>query len=149
MSYTRPKVSEFKCYFTRDFPYQPVNLTPDLNLYIQDSDIRRAQGEAEFTANESLFSTQELFDVGFNYITAHYLAMNLNNSSQGVAGSFNFQESSKGVGSVSQSFAIPQTITDNPSYSWLMKTSYGAYYLFLIYPYLIGNVGVVAGATKA
>lgn len=142
MAYTRPTVADFKAYFSRDFPYNA-----DPNIGITDADITKAQGEANFNINEGLFSSQANFNIGFNYLTAHYLTVDIKASSQGIYGSFNWPEQSKSVGSVSQSFSIPQRILDNPMFSFYTTSPYGAKYLNLILPQLSGQIFTVAGRT--
>lgn len=137
-----PSVSDFKAFFSRDFPYLSTSET------VMDADITRALTEASAYVNESLFSTQALFTTAFLYMTAHCLVTNLRASSQGLSGSYSWLESSKSVGSVSQSFAIPESITTNPVYAMYCKTTYGAKYLSLVLPLLHGNMGIAEGTTQ-
>lgn len=143
MAYTVPTVSDFKNYFSRDFPYGSSNDT------VKNTDIQRAMGEAAFSFNEGLFTSQANYDIGFLLLTAHYLVMDLRASSQGIAGQYSWLENSKSVGSVSQSFAIPQRVLDNPEFSMLSKTNYGAKFLALLLPQLVGQVFTVCGRTSA
>ena len=138
-----PTVAEFKAQFYRDFPY---GSTPDT---VMDADIQKALVEADFIVNPALFSTQESFSFAFNYAAAHYLVMDFKNSSQGLGSSFNWIESSKSVGSVSQGFSIPDLIMKNPQLAYFSKTGYGAKYLSLILPLTFGNIGIAEGATLA
>lgn len=141
MAYTQPTVTDFKAYFTRDFPYGTTNDT------VLNSDITKAMGEANFSFNEALFSSQTNYTIGFLYLTAHYLVIDLRNSSQGLAGTYAWLETSKSVGSVSQGFSIPQQILDHPILAMLSKTPYGAKYLELISPSLVGQIFSSCGAT--
>jgi hypothetical protein len=75
------------------------------------------------------------------------LVLNIRSSSQGINGQFNFLQQTKSVGAVSEGFAIPQRILDNPYFSMLTKTNYGAEYLQLLLPQLAGQMFVVAGTT--
>ncbi len=143
MAYTFPTVADFKNYFVRDFPYGA-----DPTTSILDSDITKAMGESKFNFVARFFSSQENFNIGFYYLTAHYLVIDLRASSQGIAGQFSWNESSKSVGSVSQSFSIPQRILDDPNFAWLTKTNYGAKYLMLIFPQLAGQMFSVCGRTN-
>lgn len=136
-----PTVAEFKAQFYRDFPY---GSTPET---VMDADIQKALVEADFIVNPTLFSTQESFSFAFNYAAAHYLVMDFKNSSQGLGSSFNWIESSKSVGSVSQGFAIPDSIMAHPQLAYFSKTGYGAKYLSLILPLTYGNIGIAEGAT--
>lgn len=145
MAFKKPSVDDFKEYFFRDFPY-----TADGDLTgVTDQDICKAQGEANINFNESLFSDQKTFSICFNYLTAHYLVTDLQNSSQGISGQYTWLESSRSVGSVSVSSSIPQRILDNPEFSMLSKTTYGAKFLALVLPLLSGQLFTVAGRTHA
>lgn len=140
--YNRPTIPDFKSFFSRDFPYGIDPLTS-----VTDNDISRAMIEAEVVVNETLFISQESFTVGFEYLTAHYLVTALRASSQGVAGRFDFLTSSKSVGSVSVSSAIPDSILANPLYSFYTSTNYGMSYLMMIYAQLVAPIYTVEGAT--
>lgn len=143
MAYTRPTIQEFKDHFSRDFPYNP-----DPNLGVTDQDITRAMAEAEASMNESIIPTQSIFNLAFLYLTAHFLVIDLRAASQGVEGSFSWITASKSVGSVSESFAVPQKIQDSPLLSMFTKTNYGAKYLHMLLPYLVGRIFSVCGRTQ-
>lgn len=140
--YNHPTIAEFKAYFTRDFPYGT-----DPETSILDTDINKAFGQTRININPNLFADQESFSIGFMLLAAHYLVVDIRMSSQGIGGQFNFMEQSKSVGSVSQSFAIPQKILENPYFAMLVKTNYGAKYLELVLPQLSGSVFPVCGRT--
>lgn len=144
MAYTYPAVNDFKNYFVRDFTYGS-----DPSTTVLDSDISKAQNEAKVSFNSRFASSQQNFDILFNYLTAHYLVMDLRAASQGLSGQFSWAEAGKSVGSVSQQFSIPDRILQSPQYSYLSKTNYGAKYLMLILPYLNGAVFSVHGRTRA
>ena len=148
MAYERPSVDDFKDYFDRDFPFAPED-DPDNMDYVRDKDIEKAQGEAYINVNDALASDQEQYSLFFNYMTAHYLVTDIGNSSQGLAGRYSWIESSKSVGSVSESFSIPQRILDNPELAMISKTTYGAKYLSMIVPLLTGVAFCIAGRTHA
>lgn len=141
--FTNPSVSDFKTYFTRDFPF---GTDPDTSVI--DGDISRAMEEADAVINQDLFSTQNNFNVGFMLLSAHNLVTNLRASSQGVSGQFEWLTSSKGVGSVSVGLSIPAAIQENPVFAMLTKTNYGAKYLNMVYPMLAGQMFSTAGATN-
>lgn len=140
--YANPSVQDFKDYFTRDFPFGV-----DPNTSIQDSDIAKAYQMTNTNFNPCFFADQGSYTLGYLLLSAHYLVMNLRTSSQGINGQFAFLEQSKSVGSVSQSFAIPQRILDDPYFSMLMKTNYGAMYLEIVLPQLCGQMFNVYGRT--
>lgn len=142
MSYLIPTNDQFRLTFVRDFPYGASNEC------VMDSDITKAIAEAGFNFNEGLFSSQEEFTLGYLYLTAHYLVMDLRAGAQGVSGAFDWLGNSKSVGSVSEAFTIPQRILDHPVMSYYSKTYYGAKYLSLLLPRLAGNVSIVCGRTQ-
>jgi hypothetical protein len=143
VAYTNPSVADFKAYFNRDFPYGT-----DVATSVLDADIAKAFQMTNVNLNPDLWDDQSSYTIGYQLLSAHYLVMNIQTSSQGIAGSFNFLEQSKSVGSVSQGFAIPQRIMDNPYLSMLSKTSYGAADLQLLLPRMVGQSLTVAEMTK-
>jgi len=142
MAYSNPSVQDFKNQFVRDFPYGT-----DQNLNILDSDITYAFTMTNVNINPALFGNQGTYSMAYNLLSAHYLVMNLRASSQGINGQFNWLQASKGVGQVNESFSIPERIQENPYFSMLTKTNYGAMYLQLIIPQLTGQVYNVYGTT--
>lgn len=144
MSFITPTIDDFKAYFVRDFPY---GADPTLNVL--DIDISKALNEAAANFNPALFENQTVFSMAFLYLGAHYMIMDLRASSQGVSGQFNWLQASKAVGNVNEAFNIPQKILDNPMYSYYSKSNYGAKYLSLILPRLVGQIYAVAGRTHA
>lgn len=143
MAYDNPSIADFKSFFTRDFPYGT-----DASVAVLDADIAKAFQFTNVNMAPDLFGDQASYNIGYLLLSAHYLVLNLRASSQGLNGQFNFLEASKSVGSVSQSFAIPQRILDNPELSLLTKTNYGAQFLQLILPQLSGQVFTVCGTTR-
>lgn len=143
MGYTPPSISQFKSYFFRDFPYGTTLDT------VTDLDITNALQDAAVNFNESLWESQQTYQVGYMLLSAHFLVMALRASSQGVAGQYDWLQSSKGAGSVSEGLSIPQRVLDNPEFAMLSKTNYGAKYLMLLLPQLIGPVFSVCGRTQA
>lgn len=136
-------VEDFKGWFSRDFPYSENG---DL-AGVRDIDIEKAFMEASMNFNSQLFETCEEKKLGFLYLAAHYLVIDLQNSSQGINGKYEGIMSTKSVGSVSVGYTIPDWVMASPIYSLLSQTRYGMKYLSLIIPLLIGNIGVVKGAT--
>lgn len=143
MGYVFPTVTDFKNYFVRDFPYGD-----DSTEDVLDSDIGKAQSEAQFNFSSALASDQNQFSLLFNYLTAHFLVMDLRASSQGISGRGQWLENAKSVGNVSQSFSIPDRILNNPELSYYTQTNYGMKYLMLILPRLTGQIFTVCGVTK-
>lgn len=141
MAYTAPTVADFKAYFARDFPYGTTSET------VMDSDITAGLQEAGFNFNEGLYSSQAKYSLCYLLLAAHYLVTNLQSSSQGIAGAYSFLSTSKSVGSVSESTAIPDGILQDPYLSMLVKTPYGARYISLVLPLIRGNFFAVFGGT--
>ena len=136
-------VTEFKTWFFRDFPYSANN--DDLSG-ITENDILKAFAEAMFVFNKDLFAENEV-KTAFLYIAAHYLIIDLKNSSLGLKGAFSGLMTNKSVGSVSVGYTLPNWIMDNPLYSLIAQTPYGVKYLSLVIARSVGNIGVVKGAT--
>lgn len=112
--------------------------------YTQDSDILNAYAEAKVNFNEGLFADDETALMVFLYLAAYYLTVDFNNA----LGSNNIGiPTSKSVGSVSESYAIPQWITDSPGLSMYATNGYGVKYCTLIKPYLVGNIMLIQGGT--
>jgi hypothetical protein len=141
--YSNPSIQDFKDYFHRDFPFGTSLDT------VTDKDISSALSDSDINFNFDLFDSQQAYTIGFLNLSAHFLVMNLRSSSQGVSGMFDWLESSKSVGSVSEGITIPQRILDNPQLSMLSKTNYGAKFLMQILPSLTAQVFTTQGATTA
>ena len=159
-----PVYTEGKTYFNGDVVYfnelfyqciventteEPTNVT-DWKItnqtvlnYTQDSDIENAMAEARVNFNEDLFLDDETKKLVFLYLTAYYLTVDFKNamgqSTTGVV-------QSKSVGSVSESYAIPQWVVNRPILSVYAQNGYGLKYLSLIQPYLTGAMFLDGGA---
>lgn len=146
MPWTLPTFADFRARFARDFQFSVDG--SDLTK-VGPADYANAQADADTQINQDLFSSQADFSTAYLYLTAHYLVMNIKNSTAGLAGagSSPFAVASKSAGPVSVSYSIPQDILANPAYSVFALSTYGLRYLSLIVPYLAGNVGAVAGWT--
>lgn len=144
MAYNNPSVADFKSQFVRDFPYGT-----DSKTSILDADISYAFRMTNVNINQGLMADQSTYTMLYCLLAAHYLSLNIQASSQGFNGQYNFGQQSKGVGAISEAFAIPQRILDNPLFSMLCKTTYGAQYLQLLLPQLMGKMIGVYGPTKA
>jgi len=132
LTYQNPSVADFQGYFVRDFPYgtDPAN-------NVIDADIAKAFQMTNINFNPGLFGDQASYTVCYLLLSAHYLVTNLRASSQGI-----------NVGALSQSFAIPQRILDDPYFSVFTTTNYGMQYLQMILPQLCGQVFTVVGSTR-
>ena len=137
-------VEEFKAWFYRDFPFS----VDDTDLSgITSVDIKKAFAEASLTYNPALFDTEDNKKLGFLYLAAHYLVLDIQNSSAGLNGKYEGITSSKSVGSVSVGYTIPDWVMASPIYSLLSQSKYGMKYLSLIIPGMVGSVVSVRGAT--
>lgn len=125
-----------------------VETPDDVANYVQDSDITRAFGEALVVFNQALFSTDANIKMAFLYVVAHYLCIDLQAAMAGISGGGTIGiMSGRTVGSVSESYTIPEAYLSNPVLAGYTKTNYGQKYLSLILTKLVGNFGVVAGTT--
>lgn len=143
MAYTAPTVAQFQAQFFRDFPYGT-----DPSVSVLPQDITNAFNSVDITINQTLWGNQTAYTLGYLYLAAHFLVLNLRQSSQGLNGQWTWAQASKGVGAVNESFEIPQRIKDNPDFMAYTKTNYGAYYLNLLWPLLAGQMFTVCGRTK-
>ena len=112
--------------------------------YTRDEDITNAMNEAVVNFNENLFSDDDTKKMVFLYLTAYYLTVDFQNA---MGGAYKGITQSKSVGSVSESYAIPQWMLNSPLLSMYTGNGYGMKYLSLIRPYLIGNIYLAKGAT--
>lgn len=140
--YINPDVDQFKAYYP-NFPYgtTPENVT--------DQNVQQAIYDSAIFIQPLFFSNQDAYTQGFFWLSAHFLVMNLRAQTTGLQGQAPWLQSGKGVGSVNESFAIPQRILDNPELALLSKTYYGQKYLFFILPQLTGVCFTVYGRTHA
>lgn len=122
-------------------------VSDSIDNYVQDSDIERAFLEAQANFNQSLFSSDAQIIQGYLYLTAHYLVMDLRNALSGLDSASSFPVNSRSVGSVSESYTVPDVYQNNPTYSYFAQSGYGLKYLSLIYIRTVGNVNVVCGST--
>lgn len=161
-----PLYEDGKAYFTDDVVYIEPNfykcladgvttpppsenweLTNDsTDNYISDEDIERAFKEAKVNFNPNLFPDNDTAKMVFYYLAAHYLVIDLNNAQNPLAMGFMGFTQSKSVGSVSESYGIPQWMLNNQMLSAYAQTGYGRKYLSLIQPYLVGNIIFTPGA---
>lgn len=121
------------------------SIVDSVNNYISDDDITRAFLEASVNFNEDLFDTETVQLMMFYYLTAHYICIDANNANNGINFGYMGIAQSRSVGSVSESYAIPQWMLNDPMYSLYAVTGYGLKYLSMIAPYLVGNIIFVEG----
>lgn len=143
-SYDSVTVADFKYYFARCFPFAPAT-DPDNVEYIRDIDVQMAFGQAKINFNPSLFDTDESAKIGYMYLTAHYLCMDMQMAQSGINSVGTFVISQKTVGEVSASYSIPRKYTQSPYTSYLTTTQFGMKYLSLVIPRITGAIGLVKG----
>lgn len=107
---------------------------------VTDDDINGALQDAAYNVNEALFDTQANWARAFLYLTAHNLIERLLAAGEGMRSRYNWLTTAKAVGDVSESFEIPDIIKQNPFLASISKTRYGARYLEIITPLLVGNM---------
>lgn len=142
--YQNPSITQFQNFFDRDFPYGT-----DMNKAVRQQDILKGFFEANTQINQLLYLSQASYTMGYLYLSAHLLATNLQNSSQGINGQYNWLQASKGVGPVSEGFVIPEQISKYPYFASLSKTTYGQKYIADLLPRMTGPMASVFGNTKA
>jgi hypothetical protein len=138
MAWTAPTVTDFKNFFTRDFPFGS-----DAE-HVMDADISRAILEATVDFNVDLDDENH---VVFMHLIAFHLVEDLKLSAKGVAAQAVFAASSKSVGGVSVSFTIPDQFARDPKIASYAANGYGMKYLSLVLPQLVGGGQVVRGTT--
>lgn len=140
-------VEAFKKYFQRDFPFLPTEYEESEKFnYILDEDIEKSMGEMKALLPVSVFE-DEVLEIAQMYLTAHCLVGDIRRSNQGLASNFTFPLQSRSVGSVSESYGIPQKFLSSPSYAYYITTDYGLKYFALLYPRTRGHVQTVTGWT--
>lgn len=108
----------------------------DIYNYVLDEDIEKAFTQAYPNANVNFGHTcNEKINI-YLHLVAFYLVFDLKNSASGVNSSFTGTLSSKSVGDVSESYAIPNWMMQDPMYSIFASNGYGLKYLSLIAPYM-------------
>lgn len=107
---------------------------------VTDDDIDGASIDAQFNVNQDLFDTESEFKRAFAYLQAHMLVEKIAAATQGLGSQYNWITVAKSVGNVSESFQVPSSILDNPMLAAFGRTRYGALYLQIIAPMLVGNM---------
>lgn len=119
------------------------------NDKVTDFDIARAITKAmAFNMTQDIFSSQASFLIAYNLLAAHYLVETVRAGMTGLRGTADWLTKSKTVGGVKQDFEIPDRVLKSPFLSKLSKTTYGAQFLELVSPQLIGNIQSFRGQTN-
>lgn len=109
---------------------------------VTDYDIVSAFGAAlDFNMTQSLWGSQSAYTRAVNLLAAHYLCLNVQAGGTGLGGKAEWLTQAKTVGNVTESYNIPDRIMRSPFLAKLSKTTYGAQFLELVSPLLIGNYG--------
>jgi hypothetical protein len=135
---------DFKAHFYRDFKYGVLGECQDT---ITDEDIDKAFVEAKMNFNEGLWHDQAELKVALLYATAHYMVLDIQAAKEGVNSSSSFPVSSRSVGSVSESYQVPEWISKYSYLAHFASTRYGLKYCSMLRPRMVGNVAVYQGAT--
>lgn len=140
-------LADFKTRFARDFKY---GKGPDT---VMDADIANAMVTAMTVFNPRLFSVADGW-VGFLYLTAHYVRINIEAvgglqaepEGLGVQNQGEQLLSGSSVGPASTNYVEPPAwIKRFPLLQQLWLTTYGQAYCSMVQPKLVGNMGVVSG----
>lgn len=134
-------IEDFKSFFAKDFDYG------DNSDQVSDTEIARAMTEASMNFNEGLFDCDDQKRLIFLYLVAYYLVVDINNSNTQGASNNGGLVTYRQVRNVAESFKVPKWIEENPMFSMFAQNGYGLKYITMMYPYLIGRVGIVGGAT--
>ena len=137
---------DFKAYFDKAFTYAPET-DPNNMQYVRDKDILNAYSQADLLFNEGLFRDDDEKKLAFFFLTAHYLCMDTQMDNAGLNSTGQFSMTSKSVGNVSASYAIPEVYQNDPTLNYLSQTQFGCKYLSIIIPRAIGRVAIVRGTT--
>lgn len=149
-------VSDFKARFYRDFfyanqlPNQEQPVPPNVDL-IQDLDITNAFSDAQALLNQGLLGSNSNITNGYLFLSAHCLSLNIKAADSGVnsTGTGAFPVTGRTVGSVSESYMIPDAYKDDPILAQYAQTAYGQKYLAMVLPFLRGNMTALAGGAHA
>ena len=118
------------------------------NEKVTDYDLARAFTAVEgFNTSPGLFSNQAAYTYALNLLAAHYLCQTLQAGGTGLHGKAEWLTQSKTVGNVTEAYSIPPRILNSPYLAKLSKTTYGAQFLELVSPQLIGNIHAFHGIT--
>lgn len=148
-------IQQFKDRFYRDFTYKKVDENgidsiPDQD-FVQDQDIQNAFNDAKPLLNQALLGSDATITLGYLYLSAHCLSLNIKAASAGVnsGGTGAFPVTSRSVGSVSEAYQVPDAYKDDPILAQYAQTAYGQKYLAMVMPMLRGNMAGVIGFAHA
>lgn len=111
----------------------------DLKM-VRDVDVAAAIVDAKGNTNPDLFLDQETYSRAFLFLAAHCLVRVFRAAGQGLRSQYSWALQGKSAGALSESYAIPTEIRENPFLASLGTTEYGARYLEIVLPLIRGNV---------
>lgn len=107
----------------------------DINSYLSDADIEKAIAEARLAFSNDLFDNETDMTIPLLYLAAYYLVMDIQNSTAGLSSTaYQGFVASKSVGSVSESYAIPAWVNNDPIWGLFLSNGYGKKYLTYLLP---------------
>ena len=128
-----------------DFWTQVIGL--EVEDYVDDDDIENAFDEACMKFNSALFSNDAEIVLGYLYLTAHFLVGDFNANGTDEGSNVGLA-TSRSVGNVSESYAIPEWML-KPQFSFYVTTYYGRKYINMIYSRTRGYAQAVWSGTNA
>jgi hypothetical protein len=111
----------------------------NINNYVQNQDIQNAFNQAQILLNQALFGTVQQITLGYLYLSAHFLCLNLRAANAGLAGIGAMPVGARSVDGVSETYNIPEKLLRKSTYQTYLQTTYGMTYLAMIQPQLAGN----------
>lgn len=115
------------------------------NDFVQDQDIENAFSEATILFNPALWDGDANEELAYLYLTAHFMVTDLRRANAGLTSRPEFVASARTVGSVSETYELPDMYKNNPILNGYLKTGYGMKYLDLMLPNLVGNTVAICG----
>lgn len=112
---------------------------------VRDKDVESAIDEMSAVIDIQLYPTQKISTQAQAYMTAHFLTLDLGASDTGGQPVFN--QSSRSVGSISESLAIPGWMMEGTNAQYAI-TYYGQKWLMMVKQYTTGTMMIVGGGTQ-
>jgi len=140
--YQVPGVQVFKDYFDRgQFAFGEE--VPA----VRDKDIETAMGEALTIFNADIYPDEKTRERQFLYLTAHFLACDLDAAESGGLGGIGFVQTSRSADGLSESIQVPEWVSRDPMLSVLAGTYFGRKYLITALQYATDVILVAGGDT--
>lgn len=119
-----------------------------VNDFVLDQDINNAFNEAIVLFNPALWDTDAIEKMAYLYLTAHFMVTDIRRANQGLSSRPEFVVSNRTVGSVTETYELPDRYKNNMILNGYLKTGYGMKYLDLLLPNLVGNTISVCGTVN-